>query len=225
MTTGHPAPYSMPDKLLQTLTEAGAPDWFLQAIQSPTTSRHVSAPDGCRLHCRLWNEADLDKPPLLLVHGYRAHTHAWDAMAPYLAQHFRVVAVDLMGMGQSERRSDYGEITRFADDLASVVEGLGLGSVTLVGHSFGGACCIHFASRRPDLVHRLVVIDTMMLFPELDQLRVTTQIGRAAPYPDYDTIISRYRLLPPQPCPAWALACCQRLAAWPGAWSPAWSMP
>ena len=206
MTTGHPAPYSMPDSLLHTLTSAGAPDWFLRAIQSPTVSRHVSAADGCRLHCRLWNEADLDKPLLLLVHGYRAHTHAWDAIAPYLTQHFRVVAVDLMGMGESDQRSDYGDITRFAGDLACVVKGLGQGAVTLVGHSFGGACCIHFASRHPELVRRLVVIDTMMLFPELDQLRATTQIGRAAPYPDYDTIIGRYRLLPPQPCPAWALA-------------------
>jgi pimeloyl-ACP methyl ester carboxylesterase len=196
----------MSDSLLHTLTAAGAPDWFLRAVQSPTVSRHVSAADGCSLHCTLWNEADLDKPPLLLVHGYRAHTHAWAAIAPYLTQHFRVVAVDLMGMGRSERRSDYGDITRFADDLACVVEGLGLGAVTLVGHSFGGACCIHFASRRPELVRRLVIIDTMVPFPELDQARMTTQLGRSEPYPDYDTIIGRYRLLPPQPCLPWTLA-------------------
>ncbi|MDB5869572.1 MAG: alpha/beta hydrolase [Polaromonas sp.] len=196
----------MSENFLHTLATAGIPDWFLRAIEHPTVSRYAIAADGCRLHCAFWNEAERDKPPLLLVHGYRAHTHAWDSIAPYLTQHFRVVAVDLMGMGLSDRRSDYGDTTQFAGDLASVVEGLSLGPVTLVGHSFGGACSIHFASRHPHLVRRLVLIDTMMLFAEIDQPRQTTQLGRSTPYPDYDTIISRYRLLPPQPCPPWALA-------------------
>ena len=198
--------HAMPDSLRHALTSASAPDWFLHAMQSPTISRYVSTQDGCRLHCTLWNESELDKPPLLLAHGYRAHTHAWDAIAPYLTQYFRVVAVDLMGMGLSDRRSDYGPITQFADDLAAVVKGLKLGPVTLVGHSFGGACSIQFASRHPHHVSRMVIIDTMVPFQELDEERVGSQLGRTDPYPDYYTIIGRYRLLPAQPCPRWALA-------------------
>ena len=197
---------SLPKALLQKLTAAGAPLWYLKAIAQPRTTRFVTTTDGLKLHCTFWNESESDKPPLLLVHGYRAHAHAWDPIAPYFTQNFRVLAVDLIGMGQSDRRADYAYVTRFADDLPAVVEGFGLGSVMLVGHSFGGACAIHFAHRRPDLVKRLVAIDTMVPFPELDQERISMQRGRTEPYPDYDSIISRYRLLPPQPCPAWSEA-------------------
>ena len=204
MNTAAPA---LPEALLETLVAAGAPDWYLQAISHPTTTHDVNAPDGTRIHCVFWNEADVDKPPLLLVHGFRAHTHAWDPIAPQLTQHFRVLAVDLVGMGLSGRRADYGPASEFANDLPSVIEGLRLGPVTLVGHSFGGACSIHLAHSRPDLVRRLVVIDSTILFPQLDRERLTTQVGSGGrPYPDYEIIIGRYRLLPPQPCPPWALA-------------------
>ena len=216
--TGTP---SVPEPLEQMLAALGAPAWYLQAIAHPVRTRFVSVADGLRLQATFWNEADTGKPPLLLVHGYRAHSHAWDAIAPFFLQHYRVVALDLMGMGASDRRSDYGFVPEFAGDLAPFVEALEMGPMTLVGHSFGGACAIHFAHQRPDLVSRLVLVDTMVLFPQLDQPHTGAALGRTQPYPDYASITARYRLLPDQPCPPWALAYMAHHSVHqvPGGWS------
>ena len=194
------------DELLKVLRAADAPAWYLEAVQQPTTERQVFMPTGEHLHCVFWNESETAKPLLLLVHGYRAHTHAWDCIAPYLTGQFRVLAVDLMGMGMSGRRADYGHQPRFADDLAALLDQVADGPATVVGHSFCGACSIHLAAEHAALVKRLIVVDTFIPFPALDEGRVAAKLGRAQPYPDYQSIVGRYRLLPEQPCPQWALA-------------------
>lgn len=197
---------NVPDELLKILRAADAPAWYLEAVQQPTTERQVLMPTGEHLHCVFWNEREIEKPLLLLVHGYRAHTHAWDPVAPFLTGQFRVMAVDLMGMGMSGRRADYGGRSSFSDDLAALIGQVADGPVIVVGHSFGGACSIQLAAQHAGLVKRLIVVDTFIPFPALDEERVAPKVGRVQPYPDYASIVERYRLLPGQPCPPWALA-------------------
>lgn len=197
---------NVPDELLKILCAAGAPAWYLEAAQQPTTERQILMPTGEHLHSVFWNESEIEKPLLLLVHGYRAHTHAWDPIAPFLTGQFRVMAVDLMGMGMSGRRADYGDLSNFADDLAALIIQVADGPVLVVGHSFGGACGIQLAAQHAGLVKRLIVVDTFIPFPALDEERVAAKLGRMEPYPDYASIVERYRLLPAQSCPPWALA-------------------
>jgi pimeloyl-ACP methyl ester carboxylesterase len=197
---------TFPDHFAEKLSALGAPAWFLHGLKMRVTSCQVIAMDGCHIHCEFWNDAERDKPPLLLLHGYRASTKAWSAIAPYLTQQFRVVAIDWAGMGRSGRRAEYGNASDFGADMAAVFEGLDLGPATVVGHSFGGACAIHFAQTHSALVKRLVIVDTTIVFPEFDKERQTSQRGRPEPYPDHETILARYRLVPTQPCPPWMLA-------------------
>jgi len=184
---------------------AGTPDWFLQAIAQPKTSHFATTPDGCRIHYVCWNEREREKPGLLFVHGYRAHAHVWDFIAPYFTENYRVAALDLSGMGDSDRRSDYAYRV-FGEDIRAVIEDAGLAPATLVAHSFGGSRAVQFAATYPDLLQRLVIVDSMIPLAAIDQIREIPRVGRAAPYPDYATIVSRYRLLPEQPAPAWAVA-------------------
>jgi pimeloyl-ACP methyl ester carboxylesterase len=197
---------TLPEALSEKLTALGAPEWFLRGLAIPVTSREVIATDGCPIHCEFWNEAEVDKPPLLLLHGYRANTKTWSAVAPYLTQKFRVVAMDWPGMGLSGRRTTYGNAPDFGALVPGVVEALGLGPATVIGHSFGGACAIHFAAAHAALVKRLVIIDTTILFPGHDEERRGSPRGRPDPYPDLESILARYRLLPEQPCSSWMLA-------------------
>src|SRR5690606_42102031 len=60
---------------------------------------------------------------------------------------------------------------------------------------------LQFAATYPDLLQRLVIVDSMIPLAAIDQIREIPRVGRAAPYPDYATIVSRYRLLPEQPAP------------------------
>lgn len=195
-----------PDALMEHLRSLGAPPWYLEALGHTPTSRYLQTRTGHRMHCVSWNDSDTHKPALLFVHGYRANTHAWDAIAPFFTSQYRVLAVDLMGMGQSDHLAHYGRTADFAAELITAVDQGAQAPVTLVGHSFGGACGIHFTANQPDRVKQLVLIDTMVEFPELDQGREHPKAGNPRPYPDRASILGRYRLLPPQPCPAWSLA-------------------
>jgi pimeloyl-ACP methyl ester carboxylesterase len=67
---------------------------------------------------------------------------------------------------------------------------------------------IRLAHRDAASISRLVVVDTRLIFPEIDEEEewFGKQSGRPVPYPDRESILARYRLVPQQPCPAWMLA-------------------
>ncbi len=93
----------------------------------------VETDDGTRIAFRETG----DGPPLVLVHGITESHRAWDPVIPALAERWRVVAVDLRGHGESERRAPYDPVT-MATDVQSVVTDLGLEAPLMVGHSLGG---------------------------------------------------------------------------------------
>jgi pimeloyl-ACP methyl ester carboxylesterase len=78
-----------------------------------------------------------DGPPLVLVHGITEQRHAWDPILPALDERWHVVAVDLRGHGESDRRAPYDPVT-MAGDVHAVVQDAGLDAPLLVGHSLGG---------------------------------------------------------------------------------------
>ncbi len=79
---------------------------FLErSIARPGLSRHAQVA-GRRLHYLEW-PGPPGAPPLLLLHGFLAHAHWWDFVAPSLAESYRVIAPDFSGMGDSEYRDDY----------------------------------------------------------------------------------------------------------------------
>jgi pimeloyl-ACP methyl ester carboxylesterase len=78
-----------------------------------------------------------DGPPLVLVHGITETHRAWDPIVPALNEHWHVVALDLRGHGDSDRKDPYDPVT-LADDVAAVVAATGIDAPMLVGHSLGG---------------------------------------------------------------------------------------
>jgi 3-oxoadipate enol-lactonase len=99
-----------------------------------------------------------EAPPLVLLHALGENRQDWPGIADRLAADFRVVAVDLRGHGDSDWPGTYS-CRLMADDVARLLDHLGLTAVTLLGHSLGGVVAYHLAVRRPDMVIRLVVED------------------------------------------------------------------
>jgi len=182
----------------------GAPEWFLEVIGRRPEPRQVITEDGIRIHYECWNPADTCKPPLLLLHGFLAHSRAWDAVAPYLCDRYQVFAMDWAGMGESEHREDYDADT-YDRDFRAVTDVISPGPITLVGHSFGGGRVIIFAGRHPDRVRHAIAIDSFMLFTDLPNPSFSRLKGRMALYPDYDSVVARYRPVPQQPAEPWML--------------------
>src|SRR2546429_9210891 len=109
--------------------------------------------DGRRLHLLDWGGDR--RPPLLLLHGFTGHAHAWDTLAIALKPHFHVMALDARGHGDSDPADVYDAAGSFRD-LSGVVDQLGLRALTLVGLSMGGLSAMYCAAKRPELVDRSV---------------------------------------------------------------------
>jgi pimeloyl-ACP methyl ester carboxylesterase len=89
--------------------------------------------------------------PLVLLHGLGGIRQAWDPVIPILAERFDVLAVDLPGFGDSEPLPAHVEPTpaALAASVASFLDGLGVTSPHIVGHSHGGWVALEFAHLRP----------------------------------------------------------------------------
>ncbi len=116
--------------------------------------------NGLQFHYQEWGDAR-SRHAVVLLHGFAETKAAWEETAIDLAREYRVVAVDQRGYGRSQRATDrdYTRATQ-VEDLEAIIAGLGLRSVTLVGHGMGGANAICYAAEHPDVVSALIVIET-----------------------------------------------------------------
>jgi pimeloyl-ACP methyl ester carboxylesterase len=101
-----------------------------------------------------------DAPPLVLLQGAGANTAMWLADVAVWAKEFRVYAVDVIGEpGLSAPARPALASDGYARWLGEVLDGLGAGAVSLAGVSFGGWIALDFATRRPERVRRLVLLN------------------------------------------------------------------
>jgi pimeloyl-ACP methyl ester carboxylesterase len=100
-------------------------------------------------------------PPVVLIHCFTCAINWWDGMIPRLAATHRVIAVDLLGHGGSEKPASGYSIENQADLVAQALGRLGVRDAEVVGHSLGGPVSIALAEQSPQLVDRLVAIDSI----------------------------------------------------------------
>ena len=96
---------------------------------------------------------------LLLVHGLASNGGFWRCNIAALARKYHVIAVDLPGYGQSEKKPYPYTPSFFADVLSDLLRTIGIDRVVYVGHSMGGQIGIHFALRHAAQLDRLVLTD------------------------------------------------------------------
>ncbi|MEZ4374619.1 MAG: alpha/beta hydrolase [Polyangiaceae bacterium] len=112
--------------------------------------------------------------PVVLLHGLFMDHLTWSRVTPELEEDFRVITPDLPGFGESEKpppsRFSYN-FDAFADCVAGLYSGLGVGRAALVGHDLGGSIAIAIAARHPELVSRLVVINPTCFVTSADYSR------------------------------------------------------
>jgi len=99
----------------------------------------------------------------LLLHGEPTWGYIFRRLIPALAQRGRVVVPDHMGFGKSETPQDRAySLREHTENLAALVESLGLEGITLVTHDWGGPIGGQFTLRTPSRVKRTVLMDTFM---------------------------------------------------------------
>jgi pimeloyl-ACP methyl ester carboxylesterase len=114
-------------------------------------------PSGARLH--VWCDGE-GPVTIVLIPGFGDDGEGWAAVAPTLAQRARVCSYSRFGTGQSDAAPVDQTFTTQADDLHTLLHGVGeVGPYLLVGHSFGGPEAVAFTGRFPDEVDGLVLVD------------------------------------------------------------------
>ena len=98
--------------------------------------------------------------PIVLIHCFSCAIDWWDRMMPLIDRDHRVVAVDLLGHGGSEKPSSGYTVPNQADLVAEALNRLGVRDATVVGHSLGGSVATALAERSPRLAKRVMIIDT-----------------------------------------------------------------
>jgi pimeloyl-ACP methyl ester carboxylesterase len=106
---------------------------------------------------RYW-DIGTGSPPILLIHGIGTFCESWLMNVRGLSEHFRVIALDLPGHGNSEHMDlayDAETYARFLDDF---LQALDVDRITLIGNSFGGTIVLQMAYSYPEKVSRLVLV-------------------------------------------------------------------
>jgi pimeloyl-ACP methyl ester carboxylesterase len=124
----------------------------------------------------LYYELSGSGEPLVLVHGSWGDHHNWDLVVSPLAESFRVLAYDRRGHSASERPAGQGNVFEDADDLAGLIEELGLAPAHIAGNSFGAIIALRAATRRPDIFRSLIVHEPP-LFPLLAGTELEPAVG------------------------------------------------
>lgn len=170
------------------------PEWFTRALAIPCESRYVDA-GGAAIHYLSWNEHERHKPGLVLAHGFRAHARWWSFIAPFFVEHFRVVAFDFSGMGDSGNRDQYTE-ENYTRDLLAVIDAAGFDRPVVVGHSFGGGRVLQACAEHPERIGRAIIIDSHLQLHDGEPKIRSSELRPKKIYPTYEAARARFRLIP-----------------------------
>ncbi|MDE1164106.1 MAG: alpha/beta hydrolase [Pseudomonas sp.] len=112
--------------------------------------------EGCSLHYEEYGQGQ----PLLLMHGLGSSCLDWEEQIPVLAQHYRVIVMDIRGHGRSDKPRERYSIAGFGADTVALIEHLRLGPVHYVGLSMGGMIGFQLAVDQPAMLKSLCIVNS-----------------------------------------------------------------
>lgn len=120
---------------------------------------------------RVWYQDVGEGRPLVFLHGLGSNSLSWLLTVPGFSSKHRVIAIDHIGHGRSDKPVIAYRVTDFVDYIEEFLTNLKFGEVDLVGNSLGGWIGARLALRRPELVSKLVLVGSAGLqpWPELKE--------------------------------------------------------
>ncbi len=140
------------------LRRADIPYDTLETIYSVRDTQFMTLNNGLKIHYT--DTGRHDRSAIVLVHGFSASLHTWDAWKTNLEEDFRVITLDLPGHGLSRAEDpEQATIARFTEVVNEVTEDLGVDRFTLAGNSMGGNTAWSFALAYPEKLDGLILVN------------------------------------------------------------------
>lgn len=133
---------------------------LVTALDTRVETGHVVLPSGLRL--RYIHGGPADGPVVLMLHGLSDSSYSYRRVVPLLPPHYRFIAIDQRGHGDSDRPLSGYWMDDLANDAIDVLDELGIERAVIVGHSMGSFVARKVAERDPHRVARLVLIGTSL---------------------------------------------------------------
>jgi pimeloyl-ACP methyl ester carboxylesterase len=183
---------------------------FAQAEATAAPQTGYAPVNGLQMYYEIHGAGE----PLILLHGAFGAIDLWGPILTALAEHHQVTAVEFQGHGHTadiiDRPLGYEQL---ADDVAALMEHLGIAQADIVGYSMGGTTGLQVAVRHPELVRKLVTVSPNYrsdgYYPELlaGLQQMTPEIFvdtpeeaaylRHAPHPeDFPVLVEKQKDLP-----------------------------
>ncbi|RKR06812.1 pimeloyl-ACP methyl ester carboxylesterase [Kushneria sinocarnis] len=138
------------------------PDLQLEQIERDwryPESHHLALANGIRLHYRDSHPRDRRRPVLILLHGMLVDSEVWSPLWSRLAEHYRLVAIDLPGHGLTMAPASFpATIEAQVSTLHAALGQLGIERCSLAGSSMGGLLAWSLALAAPERIERLILI-------------------------------------------------------------------
>jgi pimeloyl-ACP methyl ester carboxylesterase len=137
-------------------------------------------------------------PAIVCVHGLTANYTCWAPLADVLTPQFRLIAYDLRGRGESDKPSSGYSLASHCQDLAGLLDALGLPRAIIAGHSLGANIAVAFASRYAERVEKLILFDGGFDFRAEVFDSLQPAIGRLElTFPSLETFLGFMQQIPP----------------------------
>ncbi|MCF2443446.1 alpha/beta hydrolase [Dyadobacter sp. CY345] len=121
----------------------------------PGFTNHYATVNGVKLHYVEGGSG----APLICLPGWPQTWYSYLPVATKLAKTYRVIIVDIRGMGSSEKPATGYDKKTMATDILELVQQLGLKKVHIMGHDIGGMIAMSFAFNFPEFTEKLIVLD------------------------------------------------------------------
>lgn len=133
-------------------------------VDGKTKGAEITVPNGRILDLRggdvqVVEHGPRTGAPIVLIHCFTCAIDWWDRILPLLERDHRVVAVDLLGHGGSEKPGSGYTPQNQAEVVAEALERLDVKGATVVGHSLGGSVGVALTEGSPEIVERMVIVD------------------------------------------------------------------
>lgn len=144
--------------------------------------------NGIDLHYEIKGNPEGEE--VVFVNGLLTDTESWAQHVPYFKDDYRLILFDGRGQGQSEKPEGPYSVNQHADDLAALMEELGVSSANFVGLSNGGTELLPLAMEHPELVNSMVLADAYSYVDPILEAKIDAWLEAARVSPELRFLVA-----------------------------------